>query len=127
MSDAIRTLMFPEIAVKLCGIAAELFVDRAVRKDIVRRKDRGIIAGVLVKRIDDGLIWRDVADVVKIEHGDVLAAQKIQKLFGVFLVCAVSRNEPGIDPEVGSLLRNRVGEIGVGLYGGGCLAGVDER
>ena len=119
--------MFPEIAVKLCGIAAELFVDRAVRKDIVRRKDRGIIAGVLVKRIDDGLIWRGVADVVKIEHGDVLAAQKIQKLFGVFLVCAVSRNEPGIDPEVGSLLRNRVGEIGVGLHGGGCLAGVDER
>lgn len=50
--------MFPEIAVKLCGIAAELFVDRAVRKDIVRRKDRGIIAGVLDKRIDDGLIWR---------------------------------------------------------------------
>ena len=127
MSDAIRTLMFSRDSCKALWYRCRA-VCRPCSSQRHRQEERSWYhCGVLVKRIDDGLIWRGVADVVKIEHGDVLAAQKIQKLFGVFLVCAVSRNEPGIDPEVGSLLRNRVGEIGVGLYGGGCLAGVDER
>ena len=63
---------------------------------------------ILIKQLISPDIRCGIRDIFKVHQRDVRAAEEVDPELGVPLVSGVSGDDPGVQPEVGSLLREDV-------------------
>ena len=128
-----RLHFFPQLIIEVIRIVSEVVVDFALVAEVfVAGEECGVLLQFFVQHVVGAGVGRGVGDVFKVAEGDVRAAEEVDPELGVPLVSGVSGDDPGVQPEVGSLLRKDVFQFVAQILGSHFfldvehLAGVDD-
>ena len=100
----IRFHFFPVFIIDRIYIGSKVLKDFTVLQRIRVREYSLIVLKIRIEQIKGSLVRGGVCDVFKILLRDIRAAEEINPFLRILLVWSVSRDYPGIQPEIGSLL-----------------------
>ena len=100
--------LFPELVIKGVGFFAGVLYDFTVGESGEIREQSFILFQLLIQQLIGTFVGSGIGNVLKIFLCDIGAAQKVNPFFCIFFVLFIGGNDPGVNPVVGSVLRNYI-------------------